>query len=255
METPELAEVPPYSVIAQGYDLIMEHVSYDYWAVFTDQLLQTYHPAPRAVVELGCGTGSFALALQPLRDYDYLGTDRSPEMIAIARKKAEEAQVPARFDVNDFTDYRLATPADAIVLLYDGLNYLLHPSGLRKLFSCTFASLAPGGLFFFDQSTPANSINNEAYFEDEGETDTFSYVRGSHYDRNTRLHTTTFEVHANGQTYHERHVQRAYELGDIAPLLEEAGFEIMTTFDGFTSRPATDESERIHWVVRRPEGA
>jgi len=120
------------------------------------------------------------------------------------------------------------------------------------LFACTFDALKPGGLFFFDQSTPANSINNEAFFEDEGDDDDFSYVRGSHYDRETRLHTTTFEVYVDERAYFERHVQRAYTIDEVRAPVLKAGFEIVTTFDGFTSQAATEISERVHWIVRRP---
>ncbi|MEZ4699585.1 MAG: class I SAM-dependent methyltransferase [Rhodothermales bacterium] len=252
MNPSDIVEVAPYSAIAQGYDLIMEHVSYEYWATFTDKVLHEHHAEPRRILELGCGTGSFAVALQPLRDYEYVGTDRSPEMIEQARWKAEVEEIPAQFEVQDFTDYAFDEPFDAAVLLYDGLNYVLDPSRLEGLFTCTFAALKPGGLFFFDQSTPANSINNEAFFEDEGEEDDFSYVRGSHYDRETRLHTTTFEVHANGRSYFERHVQRAYTIDDVRAPVLKAGFEIVSAFDGFTTQEANDESERVHWIVRRP---
>jgi SAM-dependent methyltransferase len=252
MTPPDLVEVLPYSAIAPGYDLIMEHVSYEHWAVFTDKLLHDVHPNPHRILELGCGTGSFAVALQPLRDYDYLGTDRSPEMIAQARRKAEAARIPARFEVQDFTRYAVERPFDASILLYDGLNYVLEPAGLDALFACTFAALSPGGVFFFDQSTPTNSINNEAFFEDEGEADDFTYVRGSHYDRASRLHTTTFEVRAGGQSYFEKHVQRAYTVAEVKAPVERAGFEVVSAFDGFTTEAATDRSERIHWVIRRP---
>jgi SAM-dependent methyltransferase len=191
--------------------------------------------------------------LQPLGEYDYTATDLRPEMIAMAREKAEAESIPLRFAVEDFSDYRVDALHDVVILLYDGLNYLLEEDKVASLFRCTFEALKPGGIFFFDQSTPANSINNEAYFSDEGEIDGFNYVRGSEYDRDTRLHTTTFEITIEGQTYVERHVQRAYLVAPIRTLLEEAGFTVLEAFDGFSARPARETSERIHWVVRKPE--
>jgi hypothetical protein len=167
-------------------------------------------------------------------------------MIDQARVKANEAEVPARFEVQDFTNFQTDVPFDAAVLLYDGLNYALDLASLEALFACTFAALKPSGLFFFDQSTPANSINNEAYFEDEGDDD------GSHYDRETRLHTTTFEVYVDERAYFERHVQRAYTIDEVRQPIIKAGFEILTTFDGFTTQAASEASERVHWIVRRP---
>ncbi len=245
-------EMPPYSVLAAGYDIVMEHVDYDFWAAYVHGLIRAFHPEARTVLELGCGTGSLALELAPRGPYRYAGTDAVPEMIRVARAKAEMAGADLAFEVADFTNYRVGTPVDVVLLLYDGLNYLLEPEPIRALFRCTYNALRPGGLFLFDQSTPANSENNETLFEDEGAYDAFSFRRRSRYDRQTRLHTTTFELTVTGRSFLETHVQKAYTLAEIRALVEEAGFEVVAACDGFSKREAGETSERIHWVVRRP---
>ena len=242
----------PYSAIARGYDLIMAHVDYDFWATYTDQLLWQFHPEPLSIRELGCGTGTFALHLQPLGPYDYTATDISPSMVEEARKKARQQNIPLSFHIEDFSAFTVDEPHDVIILLYDGLNYLLEKDAVASLFHCCYNALKPGGLFFFDQSTPANSINNEAYFSDEGSMDGFSYVRRSEYNRVTGLHTTTFEIESEQKTFFEKHVQRAYELDTIKQLIVESGLTVEASFDGFSAEPASAESERIHWLVRRP---
>ncbi len=242
----------PYSVIARGYDFIMSHVDYDFWATFIDGLLWHLYPNPHSILELGCGTGSFAMHLQPLGNYAYHGTDLCPEMIDVAREKVSEAGLSITFDIADFSNYKVEKPFDIVILLYDGLNYLTEKAQVASMLACTYEALKPGGIFFFDQSTPANSINNEEFFSDEGELDGFSYVRGSEYDRETRLHTTTFEIKTAGRTFFEEHVQRAYTLEDIQELILATGFDIEQAFDGFSSDIADDESERIHWIVRKP---
>lgn len=242
----------PYSVIAKGYDLIMAHVDYDYWAQYTDQLLWQFHENPLSVRELGCGTGTFAIHLQPLGPYEYTATDISPFMVDMARQKAEHEEAPIQFEIEDFSSFTVKSPHDVIVLLYDGLNYLLEEDKVLSLFECCMKALKPGGIFFFDQSTPANSINNEAYFSDEGSMEGFSYIRRSEYNKSTCLHTTTFEIQLGEETFFEKHVQRAYSQDTVKALLEKAGFKIEMAFDGFTAKPASDLSERIHWLVRRP---
>ena len=247
-----LKSAVPYSVIARGYDLIMSHVDYDMWAAFTDDLLWLVHKNPVSVRELGCGTGTFAMHLQPLGDYEYTATDLCPEMVKVAEEKVKSAGLPISFGVEDFSNYTVEHPHDVIILLYDGLNYLIEEEKVATLMQCTFDALKPGGVFFFDQSTPANSINNEEFFRDEGEMDGFSYVRGSEYNHATRIHTTTFEIHTEGQTFFEKHVQRAYTLDQVKKLVLKAGFSIEHVFDGFSSDAASESSERIHWVVRKP---
>ncbi len=253
MNPPEtLHGSPPYSVLAAGYDAVMAHVEYDFWAGYIHGFIEQYLPEAHSVLELGCGTGTFALELAKLAAYDYLGTDRSPEMVQVARWKAEREQMPLRFEVADFTTFTVAEPVDVVLLLYDGFNYLLDPESVRKLFRCVHQALRPGGLFLFDQSTPANSKNNEAYFEDEGEVDGFRYVRHSRYDPDARLHTTTFDIEALGRTVREQHVQRAYTLGEVRALVRRAGFEEVAVTQNFSTLPADRRAERIHWVLRKP---
>jgi ubiquinone/menaquinone biosynthesis C-methylase UbiE len=253
VEQPKFREVKPYSVLAAGYDVVMEHVEYEAWAEYTHHILHDHHPDPRTILELGCGTGSFSLELQPLGRYQYMGTDWSADMVRVARAKAELEGASIQYEVADFTNFRVDPPVDVVLLLYDGLNYLLEEEQIRLLFDCTYRALKPGGLFFFDQSTPANSIRNEVFFEDEGEAEGFSYVRRSRYDQETRLHTTTFEISVEEHRCLEKHIQRAYELKEIRALIRQSSFEELEAFDGFSTAPATEDSERVHWLLRKPK--
>lgn len=249
-------DASPYSALAVGYDLVMQHVEYDVWAAYVHQLLTRHgDDAIDMVLELGCGTGSFALQLQPLGDYTYIGTDRSPQMVRVAQIKADEASKDMRFEQLDFTSFDVTRSVDAVVLLYDGLNYLLEREQVESMMTSVYESLRPGGLFCFDQSTPANSIRHGHDFEDAGEADGFAFVRHSEYDAEERLHTTTFDITVDDQHYHEEHVQRAYTRAEIQALLDDVGFDVLAAYDNFSDEPATDDSERIHWVVRRPPEA
>lgn len=245
---------PPYSALAAGYDAVMAHVDYDAWARYAHTVIQAHHPNPQAVLEVGCGTGSLALALQRRGPYRYTATDRSAEMIRIARGKAEQEAVPIQFDVADFTDFRVDEPVDVVVLLYDGLNYLLEENQVDCLLRCAYEALKPGGVFLFDLSTPVNSINNADFFEDKGRVGNFAYERHSQYDEATCRHITSFALTVGREHFQEQHVQRAYTLGEIRALIQATPFVEVAAYDDFTQNPATDRSERIHWVVRRPAG-
>jgi SAM-dependent methyltransferase len=261
---PEASGAPPYSALAAGYDLVMEHVDYALWAEHILDLLESFAPETMSLLELGCGTGTLALEVQAhAREFTgrpagfrYLGTDAAEPMVRVAREKARYAGRQAgdlRFDVADFTAFTVEEAFDAVLLLYDGLNYLLEEGQIAALLARVHDALRPGGVFVLDQSTPANSINNKPYFTDEGEADAFAYVRRSHYDREARIHTTEFDLTVQGETYHERHVQRAYTLGEIRALIAASPLEEAAAFDGFSFEPATEETERVHWVLRRPE--
>jgi SAM-dependent methyltransferase len=257
MTAPIPREAAPYSLLAEGYDAVMAHVDYAAWAEYVHGLLERHHPAARDVLELGCGTGALALALQPLGDgggYAYRATDAAEAMLVVARRKARAAGVPVRFARADFRALPPLDPADAVLLLYDGLNYLLDEADLARLFAGVARVLRPGGVFVVDQSTPANSLNHPDGFDDAGDAGAFTYLRTSRYDPGARLHTTCFRLERDGMAYEEVHVQRAYARAEVEPLARAAGFAVLAAYDGFSDDPAGEGAERIHWVLRKPAG-
>lgn len=256
--------VEPYMALAAGYDLVMRHVDYGAWAGYVLRLLAEHAPGASSVIELGCGTGSLALELQARArrsvgpgGFDYLATDGSARMVEVARAKAAAAGARAgrlRFEVADFLSIRAEQRFDAALLLYDGLNYLLEEAEVRQLLATIDRLLGPGGVALIDQSTPANSLNNAACFEDEATASAFAYVRRSHYDASLRHHITEFDILLEGQRFVETHVQRAYTLDEIERLIRESPLSVVAAYDGFSTEPASGASERVHWVLQREAG-
>lgn len=241
----------PYTALAAGYDFVMSHVDYETWAAYVQELLQRHRSEAASLLELGCGTGSLALLLQPRGDYRYVATDGSEAMLEVARRKAGEAEANIHFKTADFADFHFGEHFDAVLLLYDGLNYLLEEGAVLDMLRCTHAALVDGGIFIVDQSTPANSVNNEPYFESSDSREDFSYVRRSRFDPTSNLHRTTIELRVGNRMFREEHMQRAYEIADVQDLVEEAGFFVEAAYDGFSFDAASEESERVHWVLRR----
>ncbi len=253
MNDSDQGPVPPYTLLAQGYDVVMEHVDYVMWAEYAFEILQHHHPAADEILELGCGTGSLALELQPLGAYDYHATDLSVEMLAVARSKAREKQVPISFDPLDFRGMPAEPQYDAILLLYDGINYVTEPAEISDILEDIYAALKPDGVFVFDQSTPANSLNHADGFDDAGRSGDFRYLRTSRYDEASQLHTTTFRLAVGGTTHAEEHIQRSYSLEEMEGLIGASAFELEASYHEFSLDPATAASERVHHVLRRPK--
>lgn len=258
--TPVSGPLPtPYSTLAAGYDAVMAHVDYPMWAAYVQSRIRRHHPEASSVVELGCGTGSFAVALQPQGPppggYAYRAFDGSEAMVEAARRKVENAGRPVTVDVLAFGEPVPGPPADVVVLLYDGLNYLLELGEVERLFASIRDALAPGGIAVVDQSTPANSENHAEGFDDAGDAGAFRYVRTSRYDPEARLHTTTFALTdpATAQRVVETHVQRAYTLDEVRAQVEAAGLEVVAAYDEFEDGPADEATERVHWVLRRAQ--
>ena len=248
--------VPPYSLLAAGYDAVMEHVDYAAWAAYVQRVVARHRPGAASVIELGCGTGALAEGLQPLGPgdgYAYRAFDGSPAMVAAAREHTVAS--PVAFGVLDFREAVPGPPADVVLLLYDGLNYLLDPADVAVLLGRIAGALAPGGIAIVDQSTPANSLNHADAFDDAGETAAFAYARTSRFDAATALHTTTFVLTPpGGPAQTETHVQRAYTLGEVRALVEASGLAEIAAYAGFTLRRAGPETERVHWVLEKRGG-
>lgn len=114
-----------------GYETTLRRVS---------ALLSPAH----SVLEIGCGTGSTALRLAA-GTRQWLATDLSPEMIAIAREKLAAQPLPQlRFEVADAEAAVAASARHDAVLAFNVLHLMSDLDGaLRAL----LPSLKPGGLF------------------------------------------------------------------------------------------------------------
>lgn len=245
--------VEPYTVLAGIYDEVMDYVDHEAWADYIHHMLDEHEAEPRLVLELGCGTGMFAEEFLRRRRVDYVATDGSVEMLAVARERLPDSVTTAKlvYPGPGLTAETMGGRlADACILLYDGMNYLLTEDDVEGMLAQVRGMLAPGGILIFDQSTPANSLNNAEFFEDEDELEEGSYKRSSHFDAETGLHTTVFEISTPAGSFVEEHVERAWTLDTIRAVLQRTGWTELSAYDGFSFDPADGEAERIHWVVQ-----
>lgn len=256
-----MKSVRPYSELARVYDAVMDHVEYDAWADYILHLMDSWdaagetegQPPPRAVLELGAGTGLLTLELLDQSDVHMTATDASEEMLRLAASRLDEFPDRSSVLVLDFANgwSEFDGSFDVILLLFDGFNYLLDESQVAMMLQGVAGHLNDGGLFIFDQSTPHNSINNAEFFEDEGELEGAEYVRRSSFDEESNLHTTEFDIQTQEGSFHETHVQRAWTMEETNRLLKAVPLTQVAAYDGFSLDPAEPESERIHWVLRR----
>ncbi|MEP7027620.1 MAG: class I SAM-dependent methyltransferase [Candidatus Eisenbacteria bacterium] len=92
-------------------------------------------PGDWSVLDVGCGSGRFDIALVKDGAARALGIDFAPKMIEIARRGAEAAGIADRctFEVAEFMDFRPAVPFD-IVLAIGYFDYVTDAEAhLRKM--------------------------------------------------------------------------------------------------------------------------
>lgn len=264
----------PYRHFAAIYDQVMDTVPYDDWVAFVDrQLTWAFDDArqgesgpakgrgePIRLLDACCGTGNVSLRLAR-RGYRVVGVDRSADMLRVAENKARQAleagdvEEPPAWSCQDVREMLLPEPVDAAVCLYDSLNYLLTPEDLAGALAATFRALRPGGFFLFDvyqrweteREIPATQIIQGP---------NWSLVWENRFDRRTRHWRTDLKgvlrVEGQRRRFRERHVERAYTLGQVKTALTGAGLHLVRAYDGFADRRATRYTERVVYLVRRP---
>ncbi len=252
-KTPAGAPELPYSQLAQIYDHVMRHVDYRQWANYIQSVFTRFKSTPKEILELACGTGAMASILDD-RGYRMTGMDRSDSMIAVAEQKAREARRTIRFQVGDMIHTPIDGSYDAVLCLYDSINYIMEETDIHAMLERLRTVLNPNGIFVFDACT---EINSRKYFHnqvDQESTGTFSYVRRCEYIPESQLQVNDFQFtfNRNGKRYatRERHEQRIYPVEKLAQICRGAGYRVLGAFDGFTFEEASEKSNRVHYVVR-----
>ena len=246
----------PYSRFAAAYDQIMENVDYTRWTNYMEDLFAFYDYHPKRVLDLACGTGSVTVPLTQ-RGYQMWGLDRAEEMLEWARQKAKKTGEHIEFVQGDMRTFTLPIPFDAVLCLYDSINYAANLTELGQVFERVFDVLEPEGLFIFDITTERNIVQHfhfQTFAENE---DAFSYIWKniySHRDKVCRTFLTFFlkEPDSDSYTKHEEvHIQKIYEVDEVKKLLSKKGFKMLAGYDAFTFNRWHRHSDRINFVARK----
>ncbi len=129
-------------------------------AAFVEAVLARLPPDPgQRVLDLGCGTGELALALQRRRpDLDITGIDISSHNVALARARVEASTGPSQ-PAFVHADYLAFAGAGFDAILADSVLHLI-PIANDVLVGKLSRDLTPGGLLI--ATLPIRSVGNAA---------------------------------------------------------------------------------------------
>jgi len=177
-------------------------------------------PQGARVVDLGCGAGDW-LAHLGEAGFEAVGYDASPDLCAIARTRAPQAQVHCAL-----ADHASLEGAQAVTALGEIFNYLPpngRPRSLATAFRRIHRALPTGGLFLFDLIVRgAPSLVRQGWTEGEDwlmavsfeETSARAERRISVFQRAGDRWRRTDEVHR----------LRVPSTGEVLGALRQAGF-------------------------------
>ena len=243
-----------YTDFASVYDILMEHIPYDEWADYIENILKKHGIDKGLILELGCGTGSMTRRMAE-KGYDMIGIDMSEDMLSLARQRSEGKEDGILYLCQDMRRFELYGTVAAVFCVCDTINYMLSPEDLVKVFSLVANYLDPGGLFIFDMDT--------VYLYEEvlgDNTNIMNHEVGDFIWENSfypdelinEVDLTLFLKQENSlyKKHEETHVRRAYSLDTIRRLLDEAGLDMLGAYHELTDEEPRYDSERIYNVAR-----
>ena len=249
-DTTSVIQVKPYAGLASIYDRVMDHVHYGKWSQYIISLFPRFGIPVSSILETACGTGSHTRCL--LREgYRVTGTDLSVEMLHIAGEKIVSEGLIAQLVAADMTALPFGGKFDAVLCLYDSINYLCDEALFRKALNEAARVTRPGGVFIFDVCTMKNSQLFFSNHETTESLDGVTYHRTSRYHSSRRIQENSFVIERNSSRITECHIQRIYRLKEINRMLRGTPFEVLAVFDDMSVLPGSEESERVHFVLKR----
>lgn len=247
-----------YSAFAKFYDGFNSEIDYSAWADNVDVAAKRFARVPIELsLDLGCGTGSMAIELSK-RGYDMTGVDISPDMLDIARQRAEKEGIGNLLLLcQDICEFELYGTVDLAVCCLDTLNHITDSQKLKKFLSLVHNYLVPNGLFIFDVNTPHKFdtvyADNAYVLEDEG-----VYCGWQNYynkkSKRCDFYLSVFEEQEDGSYLRrdDHHSERCYSMRQLKKLLDESGFEIAAVSDSSKfDCGASEDALRWHFAVWR----
>ncbi|MBS13122.1 MAG: hypothetical protein CME19_16130 [Gemmatimonadetes bacterium] len=242
-------EATPYSSLATIYDFVMRHVDYVHWADHVEALILRHNLVPSTMIDVACGTASLAVELTK-RGYRVNGADACDEMLDVGRSKVLEGGYEIGLYHRSFLELERLERHDCAVSLYDSVNYLMCVEDIDRMFENVHGIVHRGGLFIFDVCTETNSIRHFRDMRERERGDGFSYVRHSYFEEGVQYNDFKIKFDEPRQDVHELHQQRIYPLREIKAAIDRSAFALEAAYDGFSFREPSEESDRVHFVLR-----
>lgn len=235
-------------------------VPYEEWVNYTIEIFKREGIKPNWILDLACGTG-IPTELLLKKKYKVVGLDRSPEMLAVLKKKILPPDTSWQIFEGDMKNFSLPYKVDAAISFYDSINYLLEETAIKSCFKSVFSVLRPKGIFAFDLNTifSLKEIwDNHSFWRESKRLLTHWRNR---YDTQKRISTLFLTAWVKDirplsplrpPDFEEIHQERGYELEEIEDWLRQAGFFKIKFYRHLTFEPPGPETTRVMVIGRVP---
>ena len=146
-----------FSKSAKFYDYFYKKKSYLKEAKYISYF---FKKEKKFLLELGCGTASYSVFLAKKKN-EILGIDKSPQMIAEAKKKIKKKKIKnINFKVADILEFKSVKKFDVCLMMFNVINYIDTDKKLEKLIDNIYFNLKKDGVVIFDQWKFSNLNKN-----------------------------------------------------------------------------------------------
>jgi ubiquinone/menaquinone biosynthesis C-methylase UbiE len=155
--------------------------------------------AGKAVADIGCGTGRYAIQLMRLGAERVAGVDLSPAMLAVAQQKAQKAELPIEWGVGNLSEH-IPIPDATLDAAVCALT-LTFVASLRPAFAELARVLKPGGVLVISDLHPhgltqERAASNAKFRKDHAPYLRFTDLRGQECRIPRHPHTLSEYVNA-----------------------------------------------------------
>lgn len=236
-----------YDFLAEWFETLNDDCDYFAWSQYFIEGLARLGAGKRGL-ELGCGSGAFCRALQRA-GYFMSGADLSLPMLTEAEKRAREEGLSISFFRADAAALRAPERYDFILAPNDVFNYIPREK-LPRAFRAVKRCLVPGGIFWFDVSSPHKLLRKVADTVSVDDREEVTYL-GFHRGKEDCVETdvTLFVRRGDGSysRFDERHIQYIHEEETLKNALLP-DFEVLSAEGALGGEKA--ESDRVNFICR-----
>jgi ubiquinone/menaquinone biosynthesis C-methylase UbiE len=250
---------------AELYDIFYGDKPYADEAAFVHSCLQQCGVGPtHRLLELACGTGSHAFALEKF-GYEIVATDYSEDMLNCARTKAKSISSKVKFAQHDMRTLNIPGALfDGATCLFDSIGYVETNEALVQVFQAIHRHLRTDGLFVFEFWNAAailtsyDPVRVRRWSTPEGELVRISETELEYSQQLAKVTYTIYELRNNG-TYNvlkETQRNRYFLVQEMAGWLSICGFIPVKWFAGFgPDENINEQTWHIIAVARKRGGS
>lgn len=221
-----------------------------------ESLLRMYNA--NNILDLTCGTGSQVFFLHA-KGYNVLGSDFSPDLIKIAKKKAEEKNLTIDFRDGDMRNIKLGQ-FDAVITMFNAIGHLTKDNFSVALENIHH-NLTQGGIYIFDifnlEAMSDQEVKNLSMLtESEHLESNIHLSQFSCLDRKSGLLTSynNYSIQTNlakPENFQSHFTLQIYKSSELKYMLNKNGFEVTNFYDLYGNEFKKDKSLNILCVARK----